>query len=226
MADQLVLPAAERSDTGKGASRRLRKQQQVPGIVYGGKKKPQMVSVEYRVLAKALENESFYSQVFKLEVDGKAQQVVLRDLQRHPARGDATHADFLRVSAKQKITMSIPLHFLNEETSVGVKQQGGEVLRHAAEVEVISLPKDLPEAIEVDMADIELGGVVHLSDLPLPDGVEILALTHGEEYDQPVAAVHKPKGLVTAEEEAEDAADAEEAAAEDAAAKEEGGKAE
>lgn len=220
MSNDITLQADTRSDTGKGASRRLRKQFKVPAIVYGGKKKPQLLSVAFKDIIKALEDGRFYTQVISLEVDGKTQQTVLRDLQRHPSRGEPTHIDFQRVSAKQKITTLVPLQFINEETCVGVKVEGGEIQRNAADVEVSSLPKDIPEAIEVDMLEAKLGDVIHLSDLVLPKGVEILVLTHGEEYDQPVAAVHKPKGLISEDEAAEDEAAADEASAEDAEAAE------
>jgi large subunit ribosomal protein L25 len=234
MSNELTLHAELRSNTGKGASRRLRKENKVPGIVYGGKKAPQMVTLAFKDLTKALESESFYSQIVTLSIDGKTQQTVLRDLQRHPSRGEPTHADFLRVDAKQKITMVVPLHFLNEDKCIGVKQQGGEVQRNAAEVEVICLPKDIPEFVAVDMTNVQMGEIVHLSDLTLPEGVQILALTHGAEHDQPVAAVHKPKGQITEDEAAETAeagegtadADTKDAAKKDGSDKGDGDKAE
>lgn len=213
MSDEFKLQAELRTDTGKGASRRLRKESKIPAIIYGGKNKPQNIKIAFKDMIKALEDQAFYSQVLSLEVDGKAQKVVLRDLQRHPSRGEPAHADFLRVSAKQKITMVVPLHFINEETCVGVKEQGGELLRNAAEVEIIALPKDLPEFIAVDLAAVKLGETLHLSSLSLPKGVEIVVLAHGADYDQPVVSVHKPKG-----ETADEAADAEAASAASTAA--------
>lgn len=222
MSNEITLNAEMRSNTGKGASRRLRKELKVPAIVYGGKGEPQMLTIAYKELVKALENESFYTQVISLSVDGKAQKAVLRDLQRHPARGEPTHADFQRVDAKQKIHTLVPLRFINEDKCVGVKEQGGEIQHNTADVEVISLPKDIPSFIEVDMTDVKMGQIVHLSGLKLPKGVEILALSHGTDtdHDQPVAAVHKPKGMSSddvAEAEAAEAA----AAAADTAKKEE-----
>lgn len=213
MSNELILRAELRTDTGKGASRRLRKASKVPGIVYGGKNKPQNLTVEFKDIIKQLENEAFYTQVIKLEIDGKAQQTVLRDLQRHPSRGEPTHFDLERVSANQKINTLVPLRFINEDSCVGVKEEGGEIIRSAAEVEVVSLPKNIPEAIEVDMANVRIGETVHLSSIELPKGVEILALIHGTEHDQPVASVHKPKGQVSEEEAAEDAAASEAASA-------------
>ncbi|MCH8544545.1 MAG: 50S ribosomal protein L25/general stress protein Ctc [Alcanivorax sp.] len=212
MSNEFLLKAEDRSDVGKGASRRLRRlEARIPGIIYGGKTAPQMITVELRELVKALENEAFYSHVLTLNVDGKKQQAVLRDLQRHPAKGTPMHCDFLRVDKTHKITMQVPLHFINEEKCAGVKQQGGKITHSASEVEVSCLPQNLPEFIEVDMTNVALDQVVHLSDLSLPKGVELLALTHGEEHDLPVASVHMPKG--TTADEAED--DAEEEPKED-----------
>lgn len=220
MSNEITLNAEVRSNSGKGASRRLRKEQKVPAIVYGGKGEPQLLTIAYKELVKALESESFYTQVLTLLVDGKKQQAVLRDLQRHPSRGEPTHADFQRVDAKQKIHTIVPLHFINEDKCVGVKEQGGEIQHNAAEVEVVSLPKDIPNFIEVDMTDVKMGEIVHLSNLKLPKGVEILALTHGADHDQPVAAVHKPKGMSSDDVAEAEAAEAASAAASDAAKKE------
>ncbi|MBZ2188594.1 50S ribosomal protein L25/general stress protein Ctc [Alcanivorax sp. JB21] len=212
MSNEFLLNAEDRSDVGKGASRRLRRlEARIPGIIYGGKSAPQMITVELRELVKALENEAFYSHILTLSVDGKKQQAVLRDLQRHPAKGTPMHCDFLRVDKTHKITMQVPLHFTNEDKCAGVKQQGGKITHSASEVEVSCLPQNLPEFIEVDMTNVALDQVVHLSDLALPKGVELLALTHGEEHNLPVASVHMPKG--TTADEAED--DAEEEPKED-----------
>ncbi|MBM1143177.1 50S ribosomal protein L25/general stress protein Ctc [Alcanivorax sp. ZXX171] len=216
MSNEFELTAESRSDTGKGASRRLRRLQgRIPGIIYGGDAEPQMISLESRELRKALETEAFYSHILSLKLDGKTQQAVLRDLQRDPARGFPIHADFMRVDATHKITMVVPVHFTNEEACIGVKKQGGEIHRNISEVEISCLPKNLPEYLEVDMASVELDQVIHLSEIKLPGGVEIVELTHGEDHDQPVVAVHKPK--VRAEEE-EGEEGGEQAAGEDDAA--------
>ena len=207
MSNDFLLNAETRSDTGKGASRRLRRlQERLPGIVYGGNAEPLMISLELRELKKALESEAFYSHVLTLKIDGKEQQAVLRDLQRHPSKGMPTHADFLRVDKTHAITMNVPLHFINEASSVGVKKQGGEIQHNLSEVEVSCLPQDLPEYIEVDMVDVELNQVVHLSDLKLPKGVTIPVLAHGDDYDQPVAAIHQPKVRVKDDDEQEESA--------------------
>ncbi|ERP90665.1 MAG: 50S ribosomal protein L25 [Alcanivoracaceae bacterium] len=213
MSNEFLLNAEIRSDAGKGASRRLRRlQDRVPGILYGGEAEPQMISVELRELKKALENEAFYSHILTLKVDGKDVQAVLRDLQRHPAKGVPTHADFLRVDKTHKITMNVPLHFINEAGSIGVKKQGGEIQHNISEVEVSCLPQDLPEFIEVDMAEVEMNAIVHLSDLKLPKGVELTQLALGDDHDQPVAAIHAPKVRAS---ESDDEEGGEEAASEE-----------
>src|SRR5690625_2397149 len=153
MSNELTLNASLRQDTGKGASRRLRRLAQlVPGIVYGGDKEPQNISVVQKDLVKALEQEAFYSQIIDLDIDGSKQKGILRDLQRHPSKVALLHIDFQRVSADQKLQTRVPLHFLNEDVCIGVKMQGGFISQLLTELEIICLPGDLPEAIEVDMA--------------------------------------------------------------------------
>lgn len=186
---EFALNAEVRSDLGKGASRRLRRNvAMVPAVIYGGEKAPQSISLLAKELAKLLENEAAYSHVLSLNVAGSNESVVIKALQRHPAKGYVLHADFVRVVAGQKLTAHVPLHFINQETSVGVKQQGGEVSHVLAEVEVSCQPQDLPEFIEVDMAAVEVGQIVHLADLKLPKGVELVALAHGN--DLAVANIH------------------------------------
>ncbi|MCL5042536.1 MAG: 50S ribosomal protein L25/general stress protein Ctc [Gammaproteobacteria bacterium] len=186
-----TLNAKERTDLGKGASRRLRRNaEMVPAIIYGGDKAPQSVSLEARELKKALENEAFFSHVIKLNVDGKKQDILLKALQRHPAKGHVMHADLLRVVAGHEVTLQVPLHFINEDKCVGVKKEGGIISHTMTEIEVSCLPKDLPEFLEVDMADVALGQTVHLSDVKLPKGVTSVALSHGADHDLPVANVH------------------------------------
>jgi large subunit ribosomal protein L25 len=184
-----TLNAEVRSDLGKGASRRLRRNANlVPAVIYGGDKAPQSISLLTNQLAKLLENEAAFSHVLALNVAGTTENVVIKALQRHPAKGFVLHADFQRVVAGQKLSAHVPLHFLNEATSVGVKQQGGEVSHTISEVEVSCQPQDLPEFIEVDLAAVEVGQTVHLSDLKLPKGVELVALAHGN--DLAVANIH------------------------------------
>jgi large subunit ribosomal protein L25 len=186
---EFALNAEVRSDLGKGASRRLRRNvAMVPAVIYGGDKAPQSISLLAKELAKLLENEAAFSHVLSLNVAGAAESVVIKALQRHPAKGYVMHADFVRVVAGQKLSAHVPLHFINEATSVGVKQQGGEVSHTISEVEVSCQPQDLPEFIEVDLANVEVGQIVHLSDLKLPKGIELVALAHGN--DLAVANIH------------------------------------
>jgi large subunit ribosomal protein L25 len=189
MTVEFALNAEVRSDLGKGASRRLRRNvSMVPAVIYGGDKAPQSISLLAKDLAKLLENEAAFSHVLSLDVAGTKENVLIKALQRHPAKGFVLHADFQRVVAGQKLTAHVPLHFINEATAVGVKQQGGEISHTINEVEVSCLPKDLPEFIEVDMAAVEVGQTVHMSDLKLPKGVELVALAHGN--DLAVSNIH------------------------------------
>ena len=186
---KITLNAEARSDLGKGASRRLRRNANlVPAVVYGGDKAPQSISLLAKDFAKALENEATFSSVISLTIDGKAEDVIIKALQRHPAKSFVLHADFVRVVAGQKMTTSVPLHFINAENSVGVKQQGGEVSHVISEVEVSCEAKDLPEFIEVDLSNVEVGQILHLSDLKLPKGVQLVALAHGNNLA--VANIH------------------------------------
>ena len=186
---EFALNAEVRSDLGKGASRRLRRNvSMVPAVIYGGDKAPQSISLLAKDLAKLLENEAAFSHVLSLDVAGTKENVLIKALQRHPAKGFVLHADFVRVVAGQKLSAHVPLHFINEATAVGVKQQGGEISHTISEVEVSCLPKDLPEFIEVDMAAVEVGQTVHMSDLKLPKGVELVALAHGN--DLAVSNIH------------------------------------
>lgn len=209
--NSFTLSAKLRENAGKGASRRLRREvNEVPAIVYGGKKKPQMISLQFKELTKQLENEAFYSHIISLDVDGKKEDVLLKDLQRHPSKPVFYHADFLRVSKTQKLRTSVPLHFINEEKSKGVKTQGGMVSHTMTELEISCLPGDLPEFIEVDLLNVEIGQIVHISDITLPKGVESVALSHGSDHDHPIANISKPKGSSDDEAEAsEGEADAE-----------------
>ncbi|GEN24029.1 50S ribosomal protein L25/general stress protein Ctc [Halomonas cupida] len=211
---EYTLTASVRNDLGKGASRRLRRaNQQVPAIIYGGEQAPQPIAVDKTSFYKALEDEAFFSSVITLKVEGKPLQVVVRDLQRHPYKPLVTHADFLRIDATHEITMRVPLHVVGQDESKAIKEQDGEVHQLATEVEVSCLPKDLPDYLEASIADLELGGTLHLSDLTVPAGVTIVELTHGEDHDQAIVNVTKAKVQKTEEEEAEEAAASAEAAA-------------
>ena len=172
--------AEPRTDAGKGASRRLRRANRVPGIVYGAGKAPAMISLAQNILFRHLENEAFYSHVLTLKVgDGPVERVVLKDLQRHPAKPILLHVDFQRISDDEKLRMSVPLHFVNEEASPGL-QRGGQVSHALTEVDILCYPKDLPEYIDVDLSGLEIGNSLHLSDLVLPEGVELAYVTDSE----------------------------------------------
>ena len=193
--EDFKLDAKAREDAGKGASRRLRRLEgAVPAIVYGGDKDPQMVSVIHKDLIKHLDHEAFYSHVITLNIGKESENVILKDLQRHPAKEEILHVDFLRVLKDQKLTMNVPLHFINEDKSPGVKLGGGKVSHTMTQLEVSCLPVNIPEYIEVDLAEAQVGDIIHISDLKLPEGVESVALAHGSDHDLPIASVNKPKG--------------------------------
>ncbi|MBK1699699.1 50S ribosomal protein L25/general stress protein Ctc [Thiococcus pfennigii] len=181
--DVIGLP---RQDTGKGASRRLRRTGQVPAIVYGGHRDPEMISVSHSELLRHLNNEAFYSHILDLQVGDAKTKVVLKDMQRHPAKPFILHVDFQRVSADEKIRMVVPLHFENEQQAKGVKL-GGRVSHAITEIEISCLPKDLPEFIGIDMTEMDVGDILHISEIPLPPGVE---LAHAPDSDEPVVMVH------------------------------------
>ena len=191
MKDVFVVEAQLRTDTGKGASRRLRHAGLVPGIVYGAHQDPEMVSLVHSDLVQHLDHEAFYSHVLTLKIDDKPEQVILKDLQRHPAKPFVMHADFLRVSAKEKLKTQVPLHFVGEDVAPGSKA-GGVVSHLVTEVEVSCLPGDLPEFIEVDISGLDMGGAVMLSELVLPKGVELPALAQDEPQDVQVVSIHAP----------------------------------
>ena len=192
------LTAEVRSDLGKGASRRLRREGKVPAVIYGGNQDAQSITLDHDSLFHHLEHEAFYSHILNIEVAGAKESVVLKDLQRHPAKPIITHADFLRVSAHEKIRMHVPLHFINDDMAPGVKK-GGVVTHNRTEVEVTCLPKDLPEFLEVDLTGADIDSIIHLTDIKLPEGVELFELLHGEEHNLPVAAIHKTRASTEAE---------------------------
>jgi len=207
MSDQFELNAEVREDIGKGASRRLRRHaNNVPAIIYGGGEDPQPLTLVRKDFEKALENEAFYSHVLTINVGKKAQQAILKDLQRHPAKNSVMHADFLRVDDKTLVKVTVPVHFLNEEKSAGVKLEGGIVQHQMTEVEVQCLPGVIPQYLEVDMLEVAIGQIVHLSDISFPEGVVSTALSLGEDHDLAIASIIAPRGG-SEEEELEAAAD-------------------
>jgi len=217
----IELNAELRTDTGKGASRRLRHANKVPAILYGAGKEPESLTLEQKDVQYELQHEAFFTQVLELNVGGKKQDVLLRDLQHHPYKQDILHMDFQRVEAKKEMHVNIPLHFINEDIAPGVKTEGGAISHVMSEVEIVCLPKNIPEFIDVDLSELHMGEIVHLSDLKMPAGVEVFALKQGEEHDSAVASIHARK---VAEEHEEAEAPGE--AAEAPETKEEGGEAE
>ena len=194
------LKVQPRNELGKNASRRLRRSGRIPGTVYGANKEPQSISVLHDDVLHRLDHEAFFSSILTINFDSDSEQVVLKDLQRHPYKPEILHVDFLRIDEKQKITMRVPIHFINEHLCPGVKTGGGVVSRIMTELEINCLPGDLPEFIDVDLADLNLGDTVHLSDIVLPEGVEIYALFRGGDASASVASVHLPKGGIEEEE--------------------------
>ena len=196
MSTNFTINAKSREDTGKGASRRLRRLTgEVPAIIYGGKKDAEKISILHKDITKALENDAVYSSIISLSIDGKAEDTIIKDIQRHPAKQIILHMDFLRVSKTTKLQTRVPLNFMNEDICVGVKLGGGLIAHTMTDIEVSCLPKDLPESIDVDMAEVDVGQIVHLSDLTLPDGVESVSLSQGADYDLTVATVNKQKAV-------------------------------
>ena len=200
MATEHKISATGREAAGKGASRRLRRAASIPAIVYGGSAAPQSVQLDHEKTWLASQNEWFYSSILDMELDGKVQKVLLRDIQRHPYKQIIMHLDFQRVDENQALRAKVPLHFLNQEKSPAGKTADVVVTHELNEVEVSCLPKDLPEFIEIDLSDLAVGGIVHLSELKLPKGVELPELKLGKEHD--VAVVIAKHG----KEEAVDAA--------------------
>ncbi|MEX1265872.1 MAG: 50S ribosomal protein L25/general stress protein Ctc [Woeseia sp.] len=190
MKQQFDLIAEFREDQGKGASRRLRHEGKVPAIIYGGGRPPRALAFDHNKVLRQLENEAFYSSVLNIKVGEKNQAAILKDIQRHPARRQILHMDLQRIVEDAEIRMNVPLHFVGEDDGPGVKDGGGTVSRLINDVEVVCLPKHLPEYIEVDISKLELDDMLHLSDIKVPEGVELVELSHGEGHDQPIVSVH------------------------------------
>ncbi|MGC3982053.1 MAG: 50S ribosomal protein L25/general stress protein Ctc [Steroidobacteraceae bacterium] len=209
MKTSFELVAEARADKqGKGASRRLRHAGRVPAILYGGHEAPANLSFDHQKLTVALQNERFFTTLLSIKIGDKTQAAILKDIQRHPAKPTVLHLDLQRVMDNEPIRMTIPLHFKNASVAPGVKTGGGQVSHLLNEVAVVCLPKDLPEYLEVDMIAMEINDTKHLSDIPLPAGVELVLLSHGR--DEAVVSVHHPR---VEEEAAAPAADAAPAAA-------------
>ncbi len=222
MSDDFDLIADFREDQGKGASRRLRRQGKVPAVIYGAGRPVRALSFDHNKVLKQLENESFYSSVLNIKVGEKSQAAILKDLQRHPAKQIIMHMDFQRIVDDVEIRMNVPLHFIGEDVAPGVKLGGGKVSHLMNDVEVSCLPKHLPEFLEVDVSELELDAMLHMSDIKLPKGVELPELAQGDEHDHAIVSIHVIKAAPAVEDEEQapegeaDAAEGEDAQAGDA----------
>ena len=194
MAISFELNAEPRTDMGKGASRRLRRAGKVPAIMYGGGKDPESLTLSHNEVLRNLEHEAFYSHILTVKVGASETSVILRDMQRHPSKPIVMNMDLQRISAREKLKTNVPLHFIGEETAVGVKA-GGLVSHELTEVAVECLPKDLPEFIEVDISALDIGDSIHLSELSVPDGVTLTELARGEDHDLSVVSIHARRAV-------------------------------
>src|SRR5690349_2771745 len=191
MSKSFTFGADSRADQGKGASRRLRRAGKVPAILYGGKGEPSNITLDQLNLLTMVDNERFYSSIITLKLDGKDQQAIIKDVQMHPAKRQVLHVDLQRVLADVAIRIHLPIHFINQTTCPGVKTEGGQVSHLKSDVEITCLPKDLPEALVVDMAAMHLNDTIFLKDIKVPAGVTIPELATGR--DIPVVAIHAPR---------------------------------
>jgi large subunit ribosomal protein L25 len=214
--NEFELRGELRKGGGKGAARRLRREGLIPAVIYGAGKDAVSITFDANTVHKQLDNEAFFSHILDVKVDGEGTQAVLKALQRDPTTDQVTHMDLLRVSSTQEITMHVPLHFVNEENCPG-KKAGGVVNHLLMDLEISCLPKDLPEYIEVDMAAMDIGDSIHLSELTMPAGVTLLALSQEADSDQPVVSLQHSQKFEEEEEllaEGEELEEGEEAAAE------------
>ena len=189
MSTEFVLHAEKRAEQGKGASRRLRRTGKFPAIVYGAGKEPVSITLDHNEALRHLEEETFYSQILTVDLAGVREKAVLRDLQSHPSKPLVLHMDLQRINENEEIRVVIPIHFLNEETCPGVKSSG-QVSRQMVEAEISCLPKDLPEFLELDMAAMDIGDIVHLSDIKVPEGVQLSILAQEGDADPAVISIH------------------------------------
>ena len=202
MSISFELAASIRKDLGKSATRRLRRQEMVPAVIYGAGKEPVSITLGHNQLLHSTENEAFFSHILSIDVDGKKEKVIIKALQRHPAKSILMHADFLRVSMKEKLKVHVPLHFIGAEEAPGAKQ-GGVVTHDLVDIEIQCLPGDLPEYIEVDVSALEIGDSLHLSDIKLPKGMEIVALAQGDDHDLQVVAIQANRAALADTDEGE-----------------------
>ncbi len=193
MSSVFEFVAESRSQSGSASAKKIRREGKVPAVIYGGGESVELVAIASNEVDKSLMHEAVYSHVLDIKVDGRTEKAILKDVQRHPAKSQVLHMDFLRVSEKDKVKVHVPLHFVNESSSVGAKK-GGVVTHSLVDVEVTCLPGSLPEFIEVDLAGLDLGQSLHLSELALPAGVSVVALAQGADHDLPVVSIVASKG--------------------------------
>ncbi|MDD5578103.1 MAG: 50S ribosomal protein L25/general stress protein Ctc [Methylobacter sp.] len=192
MSNVFEFVAESRGQSGKGAAKKVRRQGKVPAIIYGGHREPQMLTLSHNDVLKHLDHEAVYSHVLDVSVNGKAEKAILKNIQRNPAKVQIMHMDFLRVSMSESLKVHVPLHFINEPTSIGGKK-GGIATHSMVDVEVSCLPAALPEYLEIDLAKLDIGESLHLSDIVLPPGVEIVVLAQGPEHDLPIVSMMASK---------------------------------
>jgi len=203
MSEQVNLSAAERSSEGKSSNRNLRRSGFIPGVVYGGKEEPKKISIMEKDIVKASEVSGFATQILRISIEGKEVDVVIKEIQRHPATSRVLHADFMRVDPDSKITLVVPIRTLNDENCVGVKASGGQVNHLINDVEISCLASNLPEQLEIDVLELDIGDTVSLSEIKLPEGVEITLLAQAEDRDQAVVSITEAREMIIEEEEVE-----------------------
>ena len=180
-----------RDARGRSGNRRLRQLGKVPAVIYGGNRDTSVVALDHNMLERHMKNPAFYTSVLTVNVGSESHSVVVKDVQRHPARSDVMHLDFQRIVEDEELTLNVPIHFVGEEVAKGVKEQGGVIEHLATDLEVSCLPRNLPEFIEVDVSHLELNQILHMSDLKLPEGVSLVALQHDQ--DLPIVTVSQPR---------------------------------
>jgi len=203
MSEQVSLAASERQSEGKSANRNLRRSGYIPGVLYGGKDAPRKISIMEKDIIKASEIAGFTTQILQISIDGKNVDVVVKEIQRHPATSKVLHADFMRVDPDSKITLVVPIRTLNDESCIGVKIGGGQVNHLINDIEISCLASNLPEQLEIDVQEMDIGDTVSLSEINLPDGVEITVLQQDEDRDQAVVSVTETREMIIEEEEEE-----------------------
>ena len=203
MSEQVSLAASERQSEGKSANRNLRRSGYIPGVLYGGKDEPKKISIMEKDIVKATEIAGFATQILQISMDGKDVDVVVKEIQRHPATSRVLHADFMRVDPDSKITLVVPIRTLNDESCIGVKVSGGQVNHLINDIEISCLASNLPEQLEIDVQEMDIGDTVSLSEIKLPEGVEITVLQQDEDRDQAVVSVTETREMIIEEEEEE-----------------------